>query len=215
MRPARAAPVVPFVTLPLHWNPNACASDHCGFSDPVVPFKPPCLTQTKPGSGATVASGGHYFQVAFISSRLQPWGAASRPGSFPNRLRPVRWVPSQPVPPRRPTPRTTRQSEKQRNESAQCDTAEHHRPLRRCQPKQPAFADYVSHHCMYLVLTFHTLASVGGKSCSAPVTDQFNVAPAGSASGIPILAGCRQFHGVKQEPNKSQTRAMSRRLFLA
>jgi len=188
MQPARAAPVVPFVTLPLHWNPNACASDYRGFSDPVVPFKPPCLTQAKLRSRATVARGGYYFSDCCLrwplfSSRLQTWCARPAALAVPQSVAsPSPCVPLQPVPPRRPAPRTTSQSEQQGYESAQRDTAEHHRPLRGCQSQQPAFTDYVSHHCIYLVLTFRTLAIVGGKGCSAPVTDQFNLARVGSRS---------------------------------
>ena len=44
MRPARAAPGVPFVNLPLRQSPNACAGDCRGIFDPVVPYKPPRLT---------------------------------------------------------------------------------------------------------------------------------------------------------------------------
>jgi hypothetical protein len=44
MRPARAAPGVPFVNLPLRPSPNACAGDCRGIFDPVVPYKPPRLT---------------------------------------------------------------------------------------------------------------------------------------------------------------------------
>src|SRR5215475_4208290 len=82
MRPARAAPVVPFVTLPLHWNPNACTSDHRGVSDPVVPFKPPCLLKIKLESGETVARSHCYSRTV-----LRP---AARPAALavsPTRLR--------------------------------------------------------------------------------------------------------------------------------
>jgi hypothetical protein len=44
MRPAKAAPGVSFVNSPLRQSPNACASDYRGISDPVVPYKPPCLS---------------------------------------------------------------------------------------------------------------------------------------------------------------------------
>ena len=44
MQPAKAAPGVSFVNSPLRQSPNACASDHRGISDPVVPYKPPCLS---------------------------------------------------------------------------------------------------------------------------------------------------------------------------
>jgi hypothetical protein len=81
MRPAKAAPVVPFVTLPLHWNPNACASDYRGISDPVVPFKPPCLTTFKLGSGGTVARGAYNFLAA-----CRPAARPAAVADFPVRL---------------------------------------------------------------------------------------------------------------------------------
>jgi hypothetical protein len=78
MRPAKAAPDVPSAKLPLRQSPNACASDHRGISDPVVPFKPPCLTQLKLKSGPIVACTGPQFL-----SRLLISGAAGRLGLSP------------------------------------------------------------------------------------------------------------------------------------
>ena len=39
MRPAKAAPAVPFANLPLCQRPNVCVSNHRGISGPVVPCK--------------------------------------------------------------------------------------------------------------------------------------------------------------------------------
>jgi hypothetical protein len=43
MRPAKAAPGVPFVNSPLCQRPNVCVTNYRGVSDPVVPYKPPRL----------------------------------------------------------------------------------------------------------------------------------------------------------------------------
>ena len=43
MRPAKAAPGVPFVNSPLCQRPNVCVTNCRGLSDPVVPYEPPCL----------------------------------------------------------------------------------------------------------------------------------------------------------------------------
>jgi hypothetical protein len=43
MRPAKAAPGVPFVNSTLCQRPNVCVTNYRGVPDPVVPYEPPCL----------------------------------------------------------------------------------------------------------------------------------------------------------------------------
>src|SRR5215472_10439057 len=79
MRPAEAAPAVPFVTLPLHWNPNACASDYRGVSDPVVPFKPPCLTSLNWYPADPLPTGAHNFFSLQTDRAARPAALADLP----------------------------------------------------------------------------------------------------------------------------------------
>ena len=106
MRPAKAAPELPFVTLPLHWSPNVCASDHRGISDPVVPFKSsvPHLRKT-PTWRSCCLSASLNFQVTLRAAGSSS-DTASRPGRLPRPVANLSPSPAQPILPRRPTPRT-------------------------------------------------------------------------------------------------------------
>jgi hypothetical protein len=172
MRPAEAAPVVPFVTLPLHWNPNACASDYRGVSDPVVPFKPPCLTTFKLGSGGTVARGAYNFLAA-----CRPAARPAAVADFPVRLqtRPPRVLRNRSRHGDRHRVRPGNQKSSVMNPQSATPPSiiDHSEGV---SPNSlPSLITYVIIG-WYLVLTRRTLASAGSKGCSARVTDRLNLA---------------------------------------
>jgi hypothetical protein len=68
-----------------------------------------------------------------------------------------------------PTPKCVK-SEKQRQDAAQRGAAEKHRPIERCQPKQPAFAHYTTDHRYARCATDRSIALAGNNGCSAKAT---------------------------------------------
>ena len=75
-----------------------------------------------------------------------------------------RWSPT--PPPRRPSVK----SEKQRQDATQRGTAKQHRPIERCQPKQPAFAHYTTDHRYARCETGSNITPARNPGCSAEVT---------------------------------------------
>jgi hypothetical protein len=75
-----------------------------------------------------------------------------------------RWSPT--PPPRRPSVK----SEKQRQDATQRGTAQQHRPIERCQPKQPAFAHYTTDHRYARCETGSNITLARNEGCSAEVT---------------------------------------------
>jgi hypothetical protein len=61
-------------------------------------------------------------------------------------------------------------SEKQGQDATQRGAAEKHRPIERCQPKQPAFAHYTTDHRYARCETDRSIVPAGDNGCSAEAT---------------------------------------------
>src|SRR5215510_11565696 len=107
MRPATTVPAVPFAKSRYARARTFASNGPGGIPDPVVPFKPPCLTLLKLTPGPAVAQD-YNFSVHYLSN-----AAPAVLEGVPSRLRTRPQVPTQPVPPRRPAQCIAAQSEKQ------------------------------------------------------------------------------------------------------